>query len=75
MNNRRRLGRKYRSLLIAGMLACGSSGCDLADDPAYLFARGVGSGVLDGLVSLTLDLIGETIGEALAPAFDGDAPE
>ena len=75
MKNGRHHGRKYRSLLMAGMLACGSSGCNLADDPGYLFARGVGSGVLNGLISLTVDLIGGALGDALFPGIDDDAPE
>ena len=75
MKNRRHDGRKYRSLLMAGMLACGSAGCDLADDPAYLFAQGVGSGLLGGMISVTVDLIGGALGDALFPGLDDEAPE
>ncbi len=73
MKNGRHRGMKCRSLLLAGALTIGSSGCYLADDPAYLYVRGVGSGVLSGLISSTVTLIGEAIGNALFPGVDGDA--
>ena len=60
---------------MTGMLACGSSGCDLADDPAYLFAQGVGSGVLDSMIYVTVDIIGGALGNALFPGLGDDAPE
>jgi len=73
MKNGRQHRRRNRSLLLAGMLTFGLSGCDIADDPAYRYVEGVGIGVLNGLISTTVDVIGATLGSILFPNADNSS--
>lgn len=67
MTIRRRSGLKCRSLLLAGMLTMGSSGCSVWDNPGYVYAVGVATGVMDGLITTTLVLLSEAVVGTIDP--------
>ena len=67
MTTKRRSALKCRSLLLAGMLTMGSSGCSVWDNPGYLYSVGVATGVLDGLIAVSVDIIGQQIGDVFFP--------
>jgi len=49
------------------MLAMSSWGCGVWDNPGYLYVVGVSSGVLDGLIAVSTDIIGQAIGDIFLP--------
>lgn len=62
MTIRRRSGLKCKSLLLVGMLTMSSGGCVGGvgyDNPFAVWATGVGLGIMDGLISTTLVVLGE----------------
>ena len=65
MKIRRRSGLKCKALLLVGMLTMSSYGCGVWDNPGYLYAAGVSTGVLDGLISASVAIIGQAIGDLL----------
>ncbi len=67
MTIRRRLGLRFKALLLVGMLAMSSWGCGVWDNPGYLYVVGVSSGVLDGLIAVSTDIIGQAIGDIFLP--------
>ena len=64
---RRRSGLKCKSLLLVGMLTMSSGGCVAYDNPAAVWATGVGLGIMDGLISTTLVVLGEAFENAILP--------
>lgn len=67
MTIRRRWGLKLKALLLVSMLTMSSWGCGVWDNPGYLYAAGVSSGVLDGLISVSVNVIGQVIGDIFLP--------
>ena len=67
MTIRRRSGLKCKALLLVGMLTMGSGGCVAFDNPAAVWATGVGIGLMDGLISTSTIILGEAIGDIFFP--------
>ncbi len=63
MTIRRRSGLKYKALLLVGMLTMSSWGCSYWDNPGYVYGSGVATGVMGGLISVSVAIVGQTIGD------------
>ena len=72
MTIRRRSGLKCKALVLVGMLTMSSWGCSYWDNPGYVYASGVATGVMGGLVSVSVGIIGQTIGDIFFPGQQVD---
>lgn len=70
MTIRRRRRRKCGAVLLAGLLIMSSWGCTAWDNPGYVYASGVATGVMQGLISVTVNAVGNAIGVVFFPEED-----
>ena len=69
MTIKRRPGLKCKALLLVGMLTMSSGGCVGYDNPAAVWATGVGAGIMSGLIATSTTILSDVIGDIFFPQF------